>query len=61
MDIELHLKRAAEVIGNADALLVTAGAGIVDSGLPDFRGDKGFDSCSIGSTSGCLESPHTDM
>lgn len=43
MDIELHLKRAAEVIGNADALLVTAGAGIgVDSGLPDFRGDKGF-------------------
>ena len=43
MDIELHLRRAAEVLGDADALLVTAGAGIgVDSGLPDFRGDKGF-------------------
>jgi NAD-dependent SIR2 family protein deacetylase len=43
MDIELHLRRAAEVLSDADALLVTAGAGIgVDSGLPDFRGDKGF-------------------
>jgi NAD-dependent SIR2 family protein deacetylase len=43
MDIELNLRRAAEAIGGADALLVTAGAGIgVDSGLPDFRGDKGF-------------------
>jgi NAD-dependent SIR2 family protein deacetylase len=43
MDIESNLRRAAEVIGDADALLITAGAGIgVDSGLPDFRGDKGF-------------------
>jgi NAD-dependent SIR2 family protein deacetylase len=34
---------AAEVIARADALLVTAGAGMgVDSGLPDFRGDQGF-------------------
>jgi NAD-dependent SIR2 family protein deacetylase len=30
-------------IHHADALLITAGAGMgVDSGLPDFRGDRGF-------------------
>lgn len=35
--------RAARAVGAADALLVTAGAGMgVDSGLPDFRGDEGF-------------------
>jgi NAD-dependent SIR2 family protein deacetylase len=35
--------RAAAVVSEADALLVTAGAGMgVDSGLPDFRGDAGF-------------------
>ncbi len=35
--------RAAEAIRNAGALVITAGAGMgVDSGLPDFRGDKGF-------------------
>lgn len=35
--------RAAEAIANANALLVTAGAGMgVDSGLPDFRGNRGF-------------------
>jgi len=34
---------AAELIDQADGLLVTAGAGIgVDSGLPDFRGTEGF-------------------
>ena len=34
---------AAEVIADADALLVCAGAGMgVDSGLPDFRGTEGF-------------------
>jgi len=34
---------AAEAIKAADALLVTAGAGMgVDSGLPDFRGSQGF-------------------
>ncbi len=34
---------AAESIDRADALLVTAGAGMgVDSGLPDFRGNEGF-------------------
>src|ERR1035437_6610625 len=37
------VKRAAEVITAADALLITAGAGMgVDSGLPDFRGTEGF-------------------
>jgi NAD-dependent SIR2 family protein deacetylase len=35
--------RATRAIRDADALLVTAGAGMgVDSGLPDFRGDAGF-------------------
>lgn len=34
---------AAELIAAADALLITAGAGMgVDSGLPDFRGAEGF-------------------
>ncbi len=36
-------KQAADAIEQADALIITAGAGIgVDSGLPDFRGNKGF-------------------
>lgn len=35
--------RAAEILTTADALIITAGAGIgVDSGLPDFRGKEGF-------------------
>ncbi len=34
---------AAQCISDADALILTAGAGMgVDSGLPDFRGDRGF-------------------
>lgn len=37
------IKQAKEIIDNADALLITAGAGMgVDSGLPDFRGVEGF-------------------
>ena len=37
------IAKAARVLANAQALLVTAGAGLgVDSGLPDFRGDEGF-------------------
>ncbi len=41
MDNPLH--QAAETIRLADALLITAGAGMgVDSGLPDFRGNEGF-------------------
>ena len=42
-ELETSLDRAAEAISSAEALLVTAGAGIgVDSGLPDFRGNEGF-------------------
>lgn len=37
------LDEAAALIDQADALVVTAGAGMgVDSGLPDFRGSEGF-------------------
>jgi NAD-dependent SIR2 family protein deacetylase len=36
-------KRAADVVGEAELFVITAGAGMgVDSGLPDFRGDQGF-------------------
>lgn len=42
-DISSQLLKAANLIRNADALLITAGAGMgVDSGLPDFRGQAGF-------------------
>ena len=42
LDQEL-IRRAADAVGQADALLFCAGAGMgVDSGLPDFRGDQGF-------------------
>ena len=38
-----NVRRVAELIAKADALLITAGAGMgVDSGLPDFRGKDGF-------------------
>lgn len=37
------LLRAAQLLAQADALVVAAGAGMgVDSGLPDFRGNQGF-------------------
>src|SRR5262245_47666098 len=43
MDEAEVLLRAAAAIRGAEALLVTAGAGMgVDSGLPDFRGTQGF-------------------
>jgi NAD-dependent SIR2 family protein deacetylase len=43
MSIDEKIKQAARAIEAADALLVTAGAGMgVDSGLPDFRGKEGF-------------------
>lgn len=43
MSIENKLSQAAAAIQAADALLITAGAGMgVDSGLPDFRGTQGF-------------------
>lgn len=35
--------QAAQLIFHADAIIITAGAGMgVDSGLPDFRGNEGF-------------------
>ena len=41
--IDAACAEAAELISQADSLLITAGAGIgIDSGLPDFRGDNGF-------------------
>jgi len=41
--IDTKCAHAARAIADAEALLITAGAGMgVDSGLPDFRGDKGF-------------------
>jgi len=43
MNIDDKIKQAAAAINAADALLITAGAGMgVDSGLPDFRGTHGF-------------------
>lgn len=42
-NIQENIEQAAEVVKNADALFITAGAGMgVDSGLPDFRGNSGF-------------------
>jgi len=39
----INLHKAADAISSADAILITAGAGMgVDSGLPDFRGNQGF-------------------
>jgi NAD-dependent SIR2 family protein deacetylase len=36
-------ERAAEIIRQAEAFVITSGAGMgVDSGLPDFRGNQGF-------------------
>lgn len=41
--MDSNIKRAAELISDAGALVITAGAGMgVDSGLPDFRGTEGF-------------------
>jgi NAD-dependent SIR2 family protein deacetylase len=38
-----NIREAAALIAAADALLISAGAGMgVDSGLPDFRGGQGF-------------------
>jgi NAD-dependent SIR2 family protein deacetylase len=43
MSTDDPIRRAAQAIASADALVVTAGAGMgVDSGLPDFRGTQGF-------------------
>ncbi len=43
MPFENDSARAADLIEQADALIVASGAGMgVDSGLPDFRGNEGF-------------------
>ena len=43
MNINNDLQKAKELLEKADALFITAGAGMgVDSGLPDFRGVEGF-------------------
>lgn len=43
LNVEESIQQAAKVISEADALFITAGAGMgVDSGLPDFRGNEGF-------------------
>ncbi len=43
MDFDRVFHEAAEAVRGADALIVAAGAGMgVDSGLPDFRGPRGF-------------------
>ena len=43
MGFDESIQRAADLIGDADGLLVAAGAGMgVGSGLPDFRGPEGF-------------------
>jgi NAD-dependent SIR2 family protein deacetylase len=37
------IQDAANLIAEADALIITSGAGMgIDSGLPDFRGENGF-------------------
>jgi len=42
-NLQEKIELAAEAVKNADALFITAGAGMgVDSGLPDFRGNSGF-------------------
>lgn len=41
--LESSIDAAAELIAEADAIVVCSGAGIgIDSGLPDFRGENGF-------------------
>jgi len=43
MELKERFARAAAAVQNAHALVITAGAGMgVDSGLPDFRGERGF-------------------
>ncbi len=42
-NLQEKVELAAKAVKEADALFITAGAGVgVDSGLPDFRGNSGF-------------------
>jgi len=42
-DMQVLINKAAAIIKQSNALLLTSGAGLgVDSGLPDFRGSEGF-------------------
>ncbi len=42
-DLRDRFKQGAAALAHARALVITAGAGMgVDSGLPDFRGERGF-------------------
>ncbi|MEZ0323181.1 MAG: Sir2 family NAD-dependent protein deacetylase [Hydrogenothermaceae bacterium] len=43
LQVEKNIEKAKEALNLAEAVLITAGAGMgVDSGLPDFRGKEGF-------------------
>jgi NAD-dependent SIR2 family protein deacetylase len=43
MNLEKNIQKAKKQLEMADAIFITAGAGMgVDSGLPDFRGVEGF-------------------
>lgn len=43
MELQENCKKAARAIKSSGVIIVSAGAGMgVDSGLPDFRGEKGF-------------------
>lgn len=43
LGIQETFNRCAEILDQADGILITAGAGMgVDAGLPDFRGQHGF-------------------
>ena len=43
MNTEQNIQKAKQLLEEADAVFITAGAGMgVDSGLPDFRGVEGF-------------------
>ncbi len=43
MNMTENIKKAKQLLEEADAIFITAGAGMgVDSGLPDFRGVEGF-------------------
>ena len=42
-EMSQSIARAAQIVRDADAIIIAAGAGMgVDSGLPDFRGKSGF-------------------